>query len=69
MGCFVYSPKAQILEKATEESEVPIIQNIGSRYFRCYFDNGIYDQPSFQKLISTKDCEYASAFLKPDFKT
>ena len=69
-GCLVSYPKAQILEKSAEDIEVPIIQKIGSTYFRCFFNNGIYDETNFKKLIATKKgCGYAGALMKPDFNT
>lgn len=67
--CFVSYPKAQILEKDTDDIEIPIIQKIGSTFYNCYSNNGIYDETSFKKLIALKPCEYAGAFLKPDFNT
>lgn len=67
--CFVSYLKAQILEKSPDDKEVPIIPKIGSRYYHCYFDNGVYDETRFNKLIALKRCEYAGAFLKPDFNT
>ena len=68
--CFSGIPCAQIPDKTTAEEkdiEVPIIRRIGSRYFRCYFEKGIYDETKFKKLLTAERCQYADEFLKTNF--
>jgi hypothetical protein len=53
--CFC-SLKAQTPSQTGEEVEVPILQKIDLLDFGCYVENNFYDEVSFKRLITHKDC-------------
>ncbi len=59
----------EIKEKFPDETEVPVLRRTGSRYSRCYTENTVYTEESFNKLVAgSKDCSDLPSLLKPDFK-
>ena len=59
----------QIAAQVSDEAKVPVVQEIGSRYSRCWnVENRVYDEDAFKKLAADKNCSYASEKLKVDFK-
>jgi hypothetical protein len=55
--------------QASEETEVPVLQKVGSRYFRCYrMENAVYDEEKFKKLIANENCSKPGTLLKVDFE-
>lgn len=55
--------------QASDETMVPVLQKVGSRYSHCYrMENAVYDEEKFKKLIADKDCSLPAERLKVDFK-
>lgn len=62
-GCLGLSLNAQ---NSDGEAEVPVIQQIGSKSYGCYRENGIIDEEK-HKTIADKNCSELYKLLKIDF--